>query len=98
MAARHLCELPGDPGHPGTRFTCPVCNTVWVFEPFSRAWRYAVTPAGMALRWFVTLGTFRSVELIWVGWKRKRLLDLGIAGHWILVALHSLAAGALVLW
>ncbi len=57
-----------------------------------------MSPAGMALRWLITLLTFRSIDLIRVGWRRKRGLDLGIAGHWIIVALHSLAVGELVLW
>jgi len=52
----------------------------------------------MALRWMATLVTFRTVELIAVGWKKKRNLDVWIGGHWVLVALHSLAAGSLILW
>jgi len=95
---RHPCALPTIAERPGSRFQCPVCEAVWVYEPFKRAWRYAVSPGGMAFRWLITLLTFRSVDLIRVGWKRKRGLDLGIAGHWLLVALHSLAVGALVLW
>ena len=95
---RHPCAPPAGPVQPGARFRCPVCDTVWVYEPFKRAWRYAMSPAGMALRWIITLLSFRSLELITVGWRRKRGLDLGIAGHWLLVALHSVAVGALVLW
>lgn len=94
----HPCTLPTLLAHPGDRFRCPVCQAVWVYEPFKRAWRYAVSPAGMAIRWLVTLITFRALDLITVGWRRKRRLDFGIAAHWLIVAAHSIAVGALVLW
>ena len=98
MTRGHTCPLPTHEAAPGDRFTCPVCDTVWVNEPFQRLWRYLGSPASMALRWVATLVTFRTVDLIAVGWKKKRNLDVWIGGHWVLVALHSLAAGSLILW
>lgn len=98
MSRRHACPLPSHESAPGTLFTCPVCDTVWVNEPFQRPWRYLVSPASMALRWVVTAITFRSVDLIAVGWKKKRNVDFWIGGHWVLVAAHSLLAGSLILW
>ena len=75
-----------------------MCETTWIYEPFHRAWRYLVSPAAMLLRWVITLVSFRQVDLITVGWRRRTALNWGIAAHWVIVGINSAAAGALVLW